>query len=258
MLGRSLIHQGLLDITSDGYAILKLNPLSWEVMRQQRPVNVAINKQKTSRRNSKEAISNTRVSNNLDSSAEMEMLFQRLRKLRKQLADAQSVPPYVIFPDSTLRELARQQPQNLEDFSRIPGVGKHKLANYGDRFLEEIINYCQENQQIKAMAGELGDTTMATLKLHQQGLSLEAIAQQRGLKVSTISSHLAELIHAGEQVDLDRLVTPERQQVIRGAIEQLGMEKLKPIWDHLEGSYSYEEIRLVASWWRVKNLSQPV
>lgn len=241
MLGRSLIHQGLLDTTSDGYSILKLNDLSWEVLRKQRDVQIAVHQPKTKSGNTREVVNN---------SVEAELLFQRLRKLRKQLADAQSVPPYVIFADSTLRQIALQQPQDPEHFSEISGVGKYKLAQYGETFITEIKNYLQEVSQSQARTGGATDTAIATFELYEQGLSLEAIAQQRNLKVSTISSHLAELISAGKSIDLDRLITPERQQVIREAIELLGMEKLKPIWEHLEGSYSYEEIRLVTSAWQ--------
>ncbi len=242
MLARSLIHQGLLDTTSDGYSILKLNDLSWEVLRKQRDVQIAVHKTKT------KAGSTTRET--LNNSVEAELLFQRLRKLRKQLADAQAVPPYVIFADSTLRQIALQQPQNPEHFSDISGVGKYKLAQYGERFIREIKDYLQEVSQSQARVGSATDTAIVTLELYEQGLSLEAIAQQRNLRVSTISSHLAELISAGKSVDLDRIIAPDRQQVIREAIELLGIEKLKPIWEHLEGCYSYEEIRLVASAWQ--------
>jgi len=247
-LGRSLLHQGLLDITTDGYAVLKLNPLSWEVMRKQRIVEIAISasnvKQKTSPQTLQEV-----------NSVDAEMLFQKLRKLRKKLADAQAVPPYVIFADGTLRKIALQQPKTLEEFGEISGVGKYKLAQYGNQFIEEINNYHQENKQIQRVAAAASDTARVTFKLYQQGLSMEEIAQQRNFKVSTISSHLADLLLAGESINLYDLVSLERQQVIEGAIELLGVEKLKPIWDHLEEKYTYEEIRLVAAWWQRYQLS---
>jgi len=245
MLGRSLIHQGLLDNTSDGYSILKLNPLSWEILRKQREVQIPVNKQKVSSRkissrDAREVINSRDVSN-----AEAEMLFQRLRRLRKQLADAQSVPPYVIFADNTLRQMSLKQPQNPKDFGNISGIGEYKLTQYGDKFITEINAFIQENQQFKSVANGATDTAMVTLELYQQGLSIEAIAQERNLRVSTISSHLVELISAGESINLDQIISPERQQAIRGAIALVGAERLKPIWEHLEGNYSYEEIRLV-------------
>ncbi len=131
MLGRSLLHQGLVDQTTDGYPVLKLNALSWEVMRRQRSVFIAVTQ--TPKQEPRE----TRAT-------EVEMLFQRLRSLRKQLADEQSVPPYVVFADSTLKLMATQQPQTLTEFAQLSGVGSHKLTQYGGRFVAEIQAYCQE------------------------------------------------------------------------------------------------------------------
>jgi ATP-dependent DNA helicase RecQ len=132
-LGRSLIHQGLMDETTDGYAVLKLNPLSWEVLRKQRTVLIALPNRPIAAQTAQSQIK-----------ANAEMLFEQLRSLRKQIADEQSVPPYVVFADSSLRLMAQLQPQSLEDFSQISGVGSHKLARYGPRFVEEIRSFCQE------------------------------------------------------------------------------------------------------------------
>jgi ATP-dependent DNA helicase RecQ len=73
----------------------------------------------------------------VDSPAE-HALFERLRKLRKRLADHSGVPPYVIFHDYTLREMARQAPTSIAEFAAIPGVGQAKLARYGQMFTDEI------------------------------------------------------------------------------------------------------------------------
>ncbi|MBW4467647.1 MAG: DNA helicase RecQ [Pegethrix bostrychoides GSE-TBD4-15B] len=131
-LGRSMLHQGLLDETSDGYSVLKLNALSWEVLRKQRQVEIALPNRPTV---TAEAPSTGK--------ANAEMLFEQLRKLRKQLADEQSVPPYVVFADSSLRVMAQVQPQTLAAFSQISGVGSHKLARYGPKFVEAISKFCR-------------------------------------------------------------------------------------------------------------------
>ncbi|PPS44053.1 DNA helicase RecQ [Chroococcidiopsis sp. TS-821] len=133
MLGRSLLHQGLLAQTTDGYSVLKLNALSWEVMRRQRSVLIAVR------------ATATHISDKDTLAAEVELLFQRLRKLRKQLADEQGVPPYAIFADSTLRLMAIQQPKSLAEFAQLSGVGSHKLARYGAQFLAEIQAYCEDS-----------------------------------------------------------------------------------------------------------------
>ncbi len=131
-LGRSMLHQGLIDETNDGYSVLKLNALSWEVLRKQRPVEIALP-------NRPKATSEVQSIGK----ANAEMLFEQLRRLRKQLADEQSVPPYVVFADSSLRVMAQIQPQSLDAFSQISGVGSHKLARYGSKFVEAICKFCR-------------------------------------------------------------------------------------------------------------------
>jgi ATP-dependent DNA helicase RecQ len=180
-------------------------------------------------------------------SAEVEILFERLRKLRKQLADAQSVPPYVVFADSSLRVMAQVQPETIEAFAEISGVGTHKLTQYGDKFVSEIRAFCQEQKLPEPLPS---NTHMVTLQFYQQGLSVEEIAQERGLVQSTIITHLSELIEKNQPVDINRLVLPERQKPIIKAIQTVDTNSLRSLREHLGEDYSYEEIRLVLAWWR--------
>ncbi|MEM9276408.1 MAG: DNA helicase RecQ, partial [Cyanobacteria bacterium P01_F01_bin.143] len=117
MLVRSLLHQGLISETNDGYRILRLNKRSWEILKKQRSVKIAVTKKKLGKGERKE---NPRQ-------AEAEILYEKLRVLRKQIADLQSVPPYVIFADSSLKLMSQLQPKNAKEFSRISGVNNHKL-----------------------------------------------------------------------------------------------------------------------------------
>lgn len=237
MLGRSLLHQGLVDETTDGYRILKLNKLSWEVLRSQRSVQIAITQTPAAK-----ALAD------IDSrSAEVEILFDRLRKLRKQIADAQSVPPYVVFADSSIRLMAQQQPQTLESFAEISGVGTHKLTQYGDKFVSEIRAFCQEQKLPVPLPA---NTHMVTLQFYQQGLSVEEIAQKRGFAPRTIVTHLSELLEMKQPVDLNRLVSEELHEPILQAIQTVGADSLKTLREYLGEKYSYEDIQLVRAWWR--------
>ncbi|MBW4497389.1 MAG: DNA helicase RecQ [Oscillatoria princeps RMCB-10] len=268
-LARTLLHQGLLDETSDGYRVLKLNERSWEVMRKQRTVFVARTVTETA----------TRTERSLRS-AEVEMLFDRLRALRKEIADEQSVPPYVVFHDSTLRLMAQQRPQTLDEFGQLNGVGHYKVAQYGERFVAEIRAHCQEQGSAAAVAGasagparsagrggansarpELGGegenfpshTQQLTLELLRKGCSPAEIAQKRQLSPNTILEHLTQLIEMNQPVDLNQLVPSERQEVILQAIETVGADSLKPIFEYLGESCSYDEIKLVRAWVRSGN-----
>ncbi|MFN5857345.1 MAG: DNA helicase RecQ [Pseudanabaenaceae cyanobacterium] len=133
-LARSLLHQGLVSETTDGYSILQLNSLSWEVMRKQRAVTIAlsIDTPRSSRG------SNQKNEADQQATAREEQLMEQLRKLRKAIADEQNVPPYIVFADASLRAMSVAQPQTLQEFAAIPGVGSRKLERYGIRFIQEI------------------------------------------------------------------------------------------------------------------------
>ena len=237
MLGRSLLHQGLVAETTDGYRTLKLNKRSWEILRKQLSVEIAVSKQVSS--NSTETYNPRR--------AEAEILFERLRKLRKQIADHNSVPPYVIFADSSLKLMAQVRPQTLTDFANLSGVNEHKTQQYGDSFISIIREFAA---QYKLPIPLPSPSQMTTLQLHQQGLSVTEIAQERGFAVGTVNSHLSELIEMNQPVALNKLVTADKQQAIIQTIEKLGDNILKPIKEYLGEDYTYEEIRLVRGWWR--------
>lgn len=249
ILGRSLLHQGLVDETSDGYSVLTLNPLSWEILKSQRKVEMAIAP-------SLPTAETLDISTN---TAEIQSLFNRLHKLRKQYADANKVPPYVIFADSSLRLMAQQQPQTLAQFAQISGVGARKLAQYGEMFTGEIRAFRAESglsvqtesdptpplNPPPPSKSEVSYTHLQTLDLYQQGLSLAAIATKRSVRENTISEHLIKLIECGYEVNIDRIVPPAKATAIELAINTVGVERLTPIKEHLGDDYNYEEIKLV-------------
>ena len=249
MLARSLLHQGLIEQTSDGYSVLKLNALSWEVMRRQRTVSLAV-----------PLAQKINWEEGSEKAVEAEILMQRLRSLRKQLADEQSVPPYVVFQDSTLKLMAQVQPKTLTEFGKLSGVGSHKLSQYGDKFLTEIRAYRQEKGLVDPPQVNLtssvslpSDTEIFTFQLHKQGLSINEIAKKRNIRPTTIIRHLTDLIEKNQSVDLNQLVPLEHQQKIWQVLEVLGDISLTPIREQLGESYSFDEIRLVRGKWRREN-----
>jgi ATP-dependent DNA helicase RecQ len=134
-LARALLHQGLLNQAQDGYSVLSLNEQSWPVLRGERPVSIA-HAVKPARRSQ----AGTRASSTDDS------LFERLRALRKRLADENGLPPYVVFHDSTLREMAEHMPLDLDQFAALPGVGEAKLARYGEQFIAVVREHCARTE----------------------------------------------------------------------------------------------------------------
>jgi ATP-dependent DNA helicase RecQ len=249
MLGRSLLHQGLVDETSDGYSVLTLNALSWEILKNQRKVEIAITPTKAT-------VETSDVGAN---SVEAQALYNRLQKLRKQYADANKVPPYVVFADSSLRLMAQQQPQTLAQFAQISGVGARKLAQYGEMFTAEIRAFRTESGlpvltetdptpplvAHTPTKSDVSSSQLQTLDLYLRGLNLAEIAIERSMRESTITDHLIKTLECGYEVNLDRIVSVDRQTAIEQAINTVGADRLTPIREHLGDSYSYEEIKLV-------------
>jgi ATP-dependent DNA helicase RecQ len=250
MLGRSLLHQRLVDETTDGYPVLKLNAASWQVLRKQIDVQVAIPRDLAIPKPAADAI---------DDTPEVAQLLSELKALRKRLADEQGMPPYVVFPEATLRQMAQVRPQSLETFARLSGVGRRKLEQYGQIFVNAIGQFCEKHDlttetdlvvEPRQRSQKVTDTHRYTLELHHQGLSIGEIAHQRQLRPSTIASHLERLIHHGETVNLDRLVSVERQSPIRAALDKLGQTSLTELRDHLGPTYDFNELRLVRAVWQ--------
>jgi len=135
---RQLIAHGYLVADTEGYGVLKLTEKAWPLLKRDYTDSVQL------RRLSKPAATRTKktkftAASNL--SSEEKALFEALRALRARLAKEQSVPPYVIFPDKTLTQMASAQPQTPAQFLDVSGVGEAKLARYGEAFLNKIRNH---------------------------------------------------------------------------------------------------------------------
>ncbi len=141
--------------------------------------------------------------------------------MRKNLAEEQQVPPYVVFSDKTLHEMCRFRPVTSFDMRNISGVGDAKLDRYGEFFIREIQNHLDENpdvsstgRQTRPTGGKLenkekkGESVEKTYELYQKGLSMGEISKQRNLARSTIAVHLEQLIQNGYDIDIDRFVDP--------------------------------------------------
>ena len=131
-----LIDDGLLERTADDRPVLRLNDASREVLRGTRSVRLLQPKTK---------VRKTRFDEKSWESVDTG-LFERLRNLRREIANQRNVPAYVLFSDATLRDMARLRPGSQSALLGVRGVGEQKLADLGERFLDEIKNYCHANR----------------------------------------------------------------------------------------------------------------
>lgn len=181
---------------------------------------------------------------NKEFKAKKETLFERLRKLRHQIALDENIPAYLVFSDATLKEMERARPMCETDLLAISGVGQRKLEVYGDEFIAEIVSFMGE----KVKKEKKKDTNLVTFELYKEGFSIDEIAEKRNLKSTTIFSHLAKLYSDGKDIDIYNFVSKEEVEKVRTAQDKLeNPPALKPYFDYFEGSIAYYKIRLALS-----------
>jgi ATP-dependent DNA helicase RecQ len=236
-----MLNAGLFEIAYDEGYSLKLNMNSEAVLFQGKkvplvkfqPITTAAPAEKTVRAKPKKELLK-------------DALFDRLRKLRKELADQHNVPPYVIFSDNTLLEMAAEKPTNRVAMLSISGVGMVKYENYGYDFVNEIMRFISEQQDQGNKVK--GATHLVTLELLNQGLTPEQIAKQRELNPVTIFSHIATLYEQGYNVNIQQYLSPAEFKAIKVAFASLGSDaKLKEIFEYLDEQFDYFKIRLAAA-----------
>ncbi len=190
-------------------------------------------------------------------------LFEELRSLRTRLSVQKQVPPYIIFSDATLRDLAKYRPSKLDGLKQIYGIGQQKQDEFGAVVLFTIREWCQQHQvdtdlqtdtSIRPIARQRqskASDTASTLyfDLFEQGLSIDDICLQLNRSSSTVTQYLERYIRLHRITDLDNWVKPEVNARVLKAIGKVGNERLKPLFEHLKGEVSYDDIRLVAAVW---------
>ena len=185
-------------------------------------------------------------------------VFQVLKSLRTQIAEEEGVPPYVVFGDRTLRQIAAYLPQNEAEFSRMHGVGRAKVEKYYDRVAGELASYLSTHSEVQStplpvreaapkVVKGLGGTYLETLALVQQGLKYPEIAQRRGLSESTILGHLVRLKENGEQIDLRQQLAPGVEERAITLLHEHGTESLKPAFEASGEEISYGELKIVVA-----------
>ncbi|MGB3946690.1 MAG: DNA helicase RecQ [Bacteroidia bacterium] len=169
-------------------------------------------------------------------------LFEALRKLRKQIAANENMPAYIIFSDATLREMALEKPLTEDEMLTISGVGEHKFEKYGRQFLQLIDELCYGIAPEKV---NKIDTYEATLELYNQNLTPEEIALKRKLNTNTIYTHITHLYLKEQISSLEKFVNQHQVDRVKMAVKSIGsVQKLKDIFDFLNGEVDYTKIRM--------------
>lgn len=249
-LVQQFTQQGLLDHQMD-YGTLSLTEKGWAVLRGNEPVSGTLLEVPMME------VDAAPVTYEI-------ALFEQLRNERKIHADAANVPPYMIFADRSLQEMASYLPHSAEAFGALHGIGRAKVERYAEPFLALIRTYCREHNLserpkvsrpaprvsiAKARSDEVGE-------FFTEGRSLDEIAQHFLVKRQTVIANLVKYVDEGHPVDGERLqvestLTPEQQRAVLNTFAELSDQALKPIFDALEQTVSYEELHLLRLVYRV-------
>lgn len=243
-LARQLIQQGLL-VQDMEHGSLKLTAKAWAVLKGEEQVMAELLAERPSP---------TTAAVPLDYDAD---LFAQLRAKRKALADAADVPPYVIFSDRSLAEMAAYFPQSAPAFAEMYGVGQQKLKKYADEFLPIIQAYCREHRitekekpVVSRPVSSGGDRITAVATLYNNGHTIADIAAQFGVKPRTVIGHLWKAAQTGVALRPDGFLAasqlpPETQQRVIAAFAELGTGFLRPVYEALDGAVDWDELHLL-------------
>ena len=188
-------------------------------------------------------------------------LFEQLRAERQRLAQEEGVPPFIIFSDRTLREMALYFPDSEEQMSSISGVGSAKLAKYGDTFMTiiEMFKHMHpgevEKRSLlripskvkKTRKSKVSKTVLETFKMAEQGFTVEAIAAVRDLSEGTISQHIATLLEEGHgnKLDIDQLMASEIRMLCEELFRRLSGASMRSIIEASGNKVTFADLRLV-------------
>lgn len=209
-----------------------------------------------------EAVS--RTSNEVENRYD-EHLFEKLRKKRKELADEQRIPPYVIFPDTTLMEMSYYFPRSSDSLLQIYGVGNAKESKYGADFLRIITEYMDEKGvEERSRDIEKKKVRHSSKKKHHRvgedynaGKSIEHLAEQNGVKIATILSNLKKYLDEGFDLSPDGILeasslSQRKRDEVMESMKKNGAEILKPIYEDLDKAVDYNELRVMQLYYLAK------
>ena len=240
---RQLVARGFLHVSADSYGGLYLSESCRALLKGEAEIEL-----RRDVRPQKRVSKTTGVSRKPESqlAGQDYTLWEALRSCRRALAEAQDVPPYVIFHDATLMEMVERKPLTSVQLRRISGIGDRKLEQYGEAFLEVISDHLAQSQQA---AGDMQSQEVFTL--FRAGMSVEQIARQIRLSEQQVYNRLAQLISVG-QLDVDEVVeldSAERQRIedlLLSNRETVGAS-LRQVHQELAGVYDLGLLRCLAA-----------
>jgi ATP-dependent DNA helicase RecQ len=234
-----LLNLGFISVAYDNGNALKLTEQGREVLFRERLVNLVHLSTMKSEPISKPIAKTEKQENR-------EGLFEALRKFRLKISRDENIPPYLVFSDATLQEMAQDKPTSEFEMKLISGVGVRKYQLYGELFINEILDFEQtRNRQAK----KSGESFYQTYEFYKQGFSVEEIAHIRKMNPITVYSHLASLFEKGADIDLTEFFTSSELEQIQNAFQSLNnTNNIKELYLYMNEEVEYYKIRLAISY----------
>ncbi len=264
-LSRQFLHKGLM-IQDMEFGSLKLTTRAWEVLKGEETVYGRLDHDRKDDAPMAESADEGALDHD-------RALFERLRKTRKQLADRIHVPPYVIFSDRSLIEMASRFPQTRDRFLDIHGVGSVKYEKYGPAFLDVIGAYCREHHieerikssTLRSKTESAEDSVTAKKPRHhlvgeayESGESIENIMSRFGIKLATVFDHFYKYLREGFSLPSDELLpfsslSSDQNGQVLDAFDRIGTEYLNPVFKHFEGKIDYDDLKVLRLFYLSRN-----
>jgi ATP-dependent DNA helicase RecQ len=191
-----------------------------------------------------------------------EALMAMLRDLRKKEAKKLGVPPFVVFQDPSLEDMALKYPISIDELSNVHGVGEGKAKKYGKAFIDLIAKYVEENDIIRPddlVVKSTGANSANKLYIIQnidRKLSLEDIAQAKGMNMDALLKEMEQIVYSGTKLNIkywiNEILDEEQQEEIHDYFMDSDTDNIEKALKEFDGDYDIEELRLM----RIKFISE--
>lgn len=191
-----------------------------------------------------------------------ENLFEALKKLRKEIAKKKNLPPYVIFQEPSLEEMATTYPTTKEDLAAINGVGTGKVMKFGKPFMDLISKYVEENDIITASdvviksAVNKSRNKIFIIQQIDKKVDLEEVAEMKNMEMDELIEEIEHICYSGTKLNLDyyinQVLETDQQEELRDYFLSADTDSISAALEEFDNDYSEEEIRLM----RIKFMSE--
>ena len=253
---RQVLVDGLLSKDIETYGILKVTDKGLNYIKN--PVSFMMSEDHEYSESEDEAI----VTAAKSSGTADEALMAMLRDLRKKVAKKLGVPPFVVFQDPSLEDMALKYPISMDELINTHGVGEGKAKKYGKEFIELISRYVEDNDIIRPddlVVKSTGANSANKLYIIQnidRKLSLEDIASAKGMTMDTLLKEMEQIVYSGTKLNIkywiDDLLDEEQQEEIYDYFMDSETDKIEDALKEFDGDYDIEELRLM----RIKFISE--